>query len=399
MSATSETGVPRPPVLARLRPRQWFVVDLAIGLGYGAFAAAVEGTRPASPALVAALGLLTGTAIWLTRSSPLVGLAIALVAAVLAPLESDVGWLALAPVGYALWRVGVDRDSRTTAIATTVAMVSPVATALPDFQHSGGIGPFAVVLLLCSGIGMAVGAQRRYAAGVQRHQEERTATAVADGRRALLEERLKLARELHDVVAHTLSIVTVQAAYGHVVFDEHPAQARKALEDIEAAGREASREMRRLLGVLRDEGSDLAPELAPSPGLADLQRLAAQTTAAGVTVTLDVSGPPRPLPAGLELTAYRIVQEALTNVVRHARTSTAHVEVACASEVLRIRVSDRGAGDEAGPVDGHGLVGMRERVELYGGTLTAGNRTDGAGFVVEATLPLAAVAEPHALVT
>jgi signal transduction histidine kinase len=394
MSAPPDATPLRPPLLARVRPRQWSFIDAAIGLAYGALAAAVEGTRAASPLLVSTVAILTGTAILLTRMRPTLGLVVALVPAMLAPLESDVGWLTLAPVGYALWRVAVDDGPSRTAVATAVAMLAPVATGLPDFRHSGGVLPFAVVLLVCAGIGLAIGGQRRYSTGFHHHQEERTAMAVTEGKQALLAERLELARELHDVVAHTLSIVTVQAAYGHLVFDDHPAQARNALQAIETAGREASQEMRRLLDVLREDGSELEPAFAPSASISDLSRLVEQATSAGVTVTLDVSGQDRPLPPGLELTAYRIVQEALTNVVRHAHAKTAEVTVAFAPEALRIKVSDRGTGSIETSPDGHGLVGMRERVELYGGVLTTGNRRDGNGFVVEAELPLVPAHEP-----
>jgi signal transduction histidine kinase len=213
-------------------------------------------------------------------------------------------------------------------------------------------------------------------------QLERTQEEVA--RRAVAEERLRIARELHDVVAHSMSVVAVQAASGRLVVDTDPARAREALVAIEDTSRSALDEMRRLLGVLRQDGDGNGRE--PAPGLGDLDRLVAQTVEAGVPVSVRVEGARRALSPGADLTAYRIVQEALTNVRKHAPGAAASVTVRYQEDCVHIEVADDGGGRPARPPGtGHGLVGMRERVALYGGAVEAGPAT-GGGFRVAAVL-------------
>jgi signal transduction histidine kinase len=242
---------------------------------------------------------------------------------------------------------------------------------------------------------------------------------------AVAEERLRIARELHDVVAHSMSVIAVQAGYGQYVIDVSPDGAREALGAIQATSRDALDEMRRMLGVLRQQDAGPSPvgsaqaatgqagipqggtglaaavtrsaaaPLAPAPGLAGLDRLVARTCGAGVRVTVELSGQPRPAPAGVDLSAYRIIQEALTNVVRHAGTGAVCVVSLCYTDAdLVIRVTDDGglpaglgtAGIAAAGT-GHGIIGMRERVHLCGGTFAAGPLPDG-GFEVTVALPL-----------
>jgi signal transduction histidine kinase len=272
-------------------------------------------------------------------------------------------------------------------------MTGPVATALPDFDHSGAIAPFGFAVIAAWSVGYAVGRQRRYTDGILRHREDLAAAELAEARREVTEQRVRIARELHDVLAHSMSVITVQAAYGHVVLDAEPDRAKAALAVIEATGREALVEMRGLLGVLREEGGlDGPAELTPAAQLADLECLVAKASAAGPEVDLQVLGSPRELPPGLELTAYRIVQEALTNVARHAGAAHAQVLVDFQPRLLRIEVTDDGGpvNPVVGPGRGHGLVGMRERVLLYSGQLEAGPLPDGHGFRVVATLPVPA---------
>jgi signal transduction histidine kinase len=206
------------------------------------------------------------------------------------------------------------------------------------------------------------------------------------------EERLRLARELHDVVAHSISVIAVQSGVGAHVANTQPEEAAKALATIEATSRAALTELRRLLGVLRQEGE---PEgsLAPVPGLADLDALLAEVAKAGLGVRLRVEGTPSPLPAGVDLSAYRIVQEALTNVVKHAGPARAQVVVGYGDHEVTVEVVDDGRGVAAPTGDGrarvgHGLIGMRERVAAFGGDLEVGPGPDG-GFRVAARLPLA----------
>jgi signal transduction histidine kinase len=214
-----------------------------------------------------------------------------------------------------------------------------------------------------------------------------------EARRAVASERARIARELHDVVAHHVSMMVVQAEAGPLAVERHPARAAGAFEAIAATGRQALVEMRRLLGVLRGDGQ--APSLAPQPGLDQVPSLVEQVGRAGLEVELVVEGEKAPLPAGVELSAYRIVQEALTNAVRHAGPGRARVLVRYGERDLELTVRDEGGGGGAAPAggpptrSGQGLVGMRERVSLFGGELHAGPGPDG-GFTVAARLPLGA---------
>jgi signal transduction histidine kinase len=209
--------------------------------------------------------------------------------------------------------------------------------------------------------------------------------AEARARRAVSDERLAIARELHDVVAHALSVIAVQAGTGRVVAAGDPAAATGALATIETESRRALDEMRRLLAVLRDDDSSAPGPLAPSPGLDDLEALVAVTVRSGLPVEVHIDGNRAPLPAGAELAAFRIVQEALTNVRRHAGASRAEVRVAWNPGAVDVEVLDDGRGRRPGS-DGNGLVGMRERAALYGGSVEAGNRP-GGGFRVAAHIP------------
>lgn len=202
---------------------------------------------------------------------------------------------------------------------------------------------------------------------------------------AVMEERARISRELHDVVAHALSVMIVQAGAAEQVLDD-PDYVRDALDRIRRTGTTAMAEMRRLVTMLRDD--EAAGSLAPQPGIAQLNDLVEDARRAGLAVTLSVEGQPRVLPAGLDLAAYRIVQEALTNVRRHAAAGRADVRLAYGAETLEIEVSDDGNSppDGAASRSGHGLVGMRERAGIYGGTVVAQPRTTG-GFLVHATLP------------
>jgi signal transduction histidine kinase len=207
-------------------------------------------------------------------------------------------------------------------------------------------------------------------------------------REAVVSERARIARELHDVVAHSVSVMVVQAQAGPRLLAE-PEQARDAFRAIETTGRDALVELRRLLGVLR--GGEEHAATAPQPGLGSLESLVAQTRAAGLRVDLRIEGEPSPLPAGVDLSAYRIVQEALTNALKHAGHAEAEVVVRYETAAVELEILDNGVGPHTGTNgSGHGLVGMRERVALYGGLLEAGSR-NGHGFAVRARLPLTAV--------
>lgn len=213
---------------------------------------------------------------------------------------------------------------------------------------------------------------------------DRRERAAAEARRAD-EERLRIARELHDVLAHSISVINVQAGVGLALLDSDPEQARSALTTIKAASKEALGEVRQVLDTLRTSGD--APR-TPAPGLDRLPELVEQAAGAGLTVELAQEGARVALAPGADLAAFRIVQEALTNVVRHSGSRTAHVLVGYGTGLLTLRIDDAGpaTGDEAGG-SGNGLAGMRERAAALGGTIEAGPRPDG-GFRVRASLPL-----------
>jgi signal transduction histidine kinase len=223
------------------------------------------------------------------------------------------------------------------------------------------------------------------------YREQRVATREQQASRALAEERNRIARELHDVVGHSLSVMTVQAAAVRRRLRDDQGVEREALESVEDVGREALVEMRRLVGVLREQDGETATR-EPSPGLAQLERLADHYRSSGLPVSVTVTGSHRELPHGLDLTAYRLVQEGLTNALRHARgASAAEVVVDYDADTVRLHVADDGAAAAVPPAEhgGHGLVGMRERVAMYGGSLRAGPR-DGGGFELVAVLPTGA---------
>jgi len=228
-------------------------------------------------------------------------------------------------------------------------------------------------------LGAYLRTRRLYQQGLVREREERALTAVA-------EERNRIARELHDVVGHSVSVMTVQASAVRRLMRPDQEKERAALETVEAAGREALAEMRRMVGVLRS--GDAPPDLAPPPTLEQLDRLVGNFRRAGLDVSVETTGEAAPLPPGLDLTAYRLVQEALTNTLRHAHASRAAVHVGYGVDCLAISVRDDGRGPNGTP-PGTGLLGMRERVAVYGGTLSTG-AAEGGGFELRAELPLAA---------
>ncbi|MDX6325200.1 MAG: hypothetical protein QOK15_1554 [Nocardioidaceae bacterium] len=219
--------------------------------------------------------------------------------------------------------------------------------------------------------------------------EQRAAHAERDremtARIAVAEERARIARELHDVVAHAVSVMVLQVGAVRHHLTQADEEDRQTLENVELAGRRALAEMRRLLEAMRRD--DEQPELLPTPGLQHLEALFDDVRAAGLDVRLDVDGPTVPLPPGLDLSAYRIVQEALTNTLKHADASRAVVQVTYGGDDVGIVVSDDGHGPSNGDGRGHGLVGIGERVRLYGGDLSAGASPTG-GFVLSARLPL-----------
>jgi signal transduction histidine kinase len=236
--------------------------------------------------------------------------------------------------------------------------------------------------------GIAVANRQAYAASIRDRAEQ-------DARRRIDEERLRIARELHDVVAHTMATINVQAGVAAHVLPTQPEAAADALQAIKTASKEGLRELRAILNVLRQ--ADDADPVQPAPGTAQLDALIEGARRSGLQTTLTVTGEPYPLPAAVDLAAYRIVQESLTNVIRHAGPASAAVSLAYHDDELRIDVADTGQGpyaDKAGTA-GHGLAGMRERAAAVGGTVQAGPRP-GGGFLVAARLPIGSQLAGHA---
>jgi len=298
------------------------------------------------------------------------------------------------PVMVALYTVAALSDRRRSlqALAFTSGAILVVLAA--HWSDLTVIDVVANYIVFGTGwiLGDNVHTRRKYVAELEDKAVRLEAERGAQASRAVVEERSRIARELHDVVAHSLSVMTVQAGAARRLLDRSGAdpQVREAIATVEATGREALTELRRAVGVLREEGESVG--LSPQPGVADLPSLVARAQEAGLSVELTMEGEPRPLPSGVDLSAYRIAQEALTNAFKHAGPAHAVVRVCYGTDVLEVQVVDDGRGAAANLTPtaaggGHGLVGMRERVALFGGELRAGPRA-GGGYEVKARLPL-----------
>ncbi|MER5320564.1 sensor histidine kinase [Streptosporangium roseum] len=237
--------------------------------------------------------------------------------------------------------------------------------------------------------GRAVSVSRAYAAVLEERAARLEREHQVEAERAAERERARIARDMHDILAHAVSIMVVQAEAGPVVIRSDPARAEAAFDAIAASGRDAMVQLRRMLGVLKEEEGPRAPQ----PTIGDLPTLAGQVTGAGLDVAYSIRGEPRPIPPDVEIAAYRITQEALTNIVKHAGASHADVRLRWEDDALTIDVTDDGLGSGLSlPPGGNGLIGIRERAAACGGTATAGRRADGPGFQVSVRLPLAAEA-------
>nr|WP_225312104.1 sensor histidine kinase [Microbispora cellulosiformans] len=249
--------------------------------------------------------------------------------------------------------------------------------------------PSASVFVVAVWIGgMYANTRRRYVESLVERAERAERERDQQARIAAAAERARIARELHDVVAHNVSVMVVQADGAAYAIDSDPEQARRAMQAISGTGRQALAEMRRLVGVLRQDAGSPAEEYAPQPGVAQLDELVRQVRDSGLPTEFTVSGTPRALPEGEQLAVYRIVQEALTNAIKHGGPGTrARVEMTYGPGLIELRVSDDGRGAAAPRVvGGHGLIGMRERAAMYGGSVEAAPRS-GGGFQVVARIP------------
>jgi signal transduction histidine kinase len=344
--------------------------------------------------LLAALGLA------LRRRAPLV--AAAWVAGVLAieflAFGGDEGFGTIVPLWGMAYFVAVGEERSRALVGLGLLAGAEVVRQSRDPNGTSGIHTvpeflvahlfWVMPLLFAWLLGAYMRTRRLYVAGLheraeraEREREERAEAAVAS-------ERARIARELHDIVAHSMSVIVVQAEAADEMLDrDSPDRARGPVWKIQETGRAALTDMRRMLGVLREAGS--RPTLVPQPGIANLELLFAKVRESGLPVELRVDGEPEPLAPGIDLSAYRIVQEALTNALKYAGPAQARVVVRYAPGALELEVSDDGAGPVNDADGGHGLVGMRERVSLFGGELEAGP-APGGGYLVRARLPLEA---------
>ncbi|MEU8003487.1 sensor histidine kinase [Catellatospora sp. NPDC049111] len=319
----------------------------------------------------------------LLRRRPLAALGVLLVGSALTTVAihteqvaylTDMRYLELIAVDLAVAVVAANRSRR---VSATVAFVALLVQVLIGYGNGLNTPVFEFEIpTLAMAFAWTVGNSVR----TRREHAEAIRARAAD--QAAAEQRLRIARELHDMVAHSVGVIAIQAGMGRRVIDSQPDEARNALRAIEDTSRESLAGLRRMLVGLRRDG-DVAP---PAPTLADLDRLAATTAGAGVRVDLDWRGHRRPLPGDLELSAYRVVQEAVTNVVRHAATPRCAVTVDYRDTELRLTIADEGRGCPQ-PGSGYGITGMRERVALLGGEFTAGPGEHG-GFLVTARFPL-----------
>ncbi|MFI1968369.1 hypothetical protein BLA24_13555 [Streptomyces cinnamoneus] len=366
---------------------------LVVGLLVGG-ATRASGTVHGVGALLA-VSLLAGV----VRRMPLLALAVALFGSTAvvvgtpssapeSPAASYQGqFLSYLAVDLVLGFVVATCARRASTVAVAVSFVVQLLM-IGVFAHGDDLSVTGVIALLAMAASCMAGLLRR------ERREHAVALRSQEVAEAVTAERLRIARELHDMVAHSIGVIAIQAGVGSRVIQTQPAQAREALRTIETTSRETLSGLRRTVVSLRQAergvtASERSP-LAPAPGLADLERLAAATADAGVRVDVRRSGEQRPLPADIDLSAYRIVQEALTNVVRHAGTGRCRVAVDYGDEELSVEVVDDGRGATGnGPAHGFGIIGMRERVGLLHGHLSAGPRPEG-GFRVAARLPLPA---------
>jgi signal transduction histidine kinase len=367
--------------LRRVDHRIWdgLLALVALGLGVLAFAARLRRLDEPPEELGFALVVIASVALAWRRRAPLV---VAAVVAATASIASLYGyWPEFAPYGLiVLYTAAAHVDRRRfTTVLLPIALAGSIAISIGEFSGRGvGWVEVAFSILVTAGLPILIGRM----AYNRRRRIVRDREIAA--REAVAAERVTIARELHDVVAHHMSVMVVQAGAARTVVQQDPEAADGALRQIEASGRMGLAEMRRLLEILKAED---AGELAPQPGLAHLPTLLDGMRATGLPVEAVVEGEPRPLPPGVDLSAYRIVQEALTNALRHADAASTRVRLRYEPDALEVEVDDDGPGPPAGGNGrGHGLIGMRERAQLFGGEFEAGPRP-GGGFRVRARLP------------
>ncbi len=343
-------------------------------------------SKVASPELLPMLAVIAPIAI--RRRQPLLAISIQLVVlAATLPFWPDVA--ERFPVSIAILLAAYSTGAYSRARLASIGVVALGSVTLLIATIHGGTGYSFLLLDLAWLIGNALRAERRNHTLVAERAEQLEREHDAARRAAAAEERARIAREMHDIIAHSVSVMTVQAEAARRVMSTQPGAAAEALRTVSVSGHQTLTELRRLLGLL-GEGSE--EPLGPQPGLADLPNLVHGVSSAGLQVELNVEGEPQALPPGLDLTAYRVIQEALTNSLKHSGRAHTKVTVRYGESDIRIEVADHGLARSTGDVEGagRGLVGMRERVAIYGGEMEA--TPEPSGFGVRVRLPLAAPA-------
>lgn len=396
-------ATPRPPLLRRLSPGTWTALTWCLATAYSiVILIRLPGEVAGNPdrggldqisssgidLTAATIATLAGSA--LLRRRPLPALALMLTGSIFGAMamnSTEIGFLQFLAVDVALYFIAASLTRRTSIIAASMAIAVLAGFTVTRLLLRFPIGTstllaVAMMTVIAWLIGNSVRQTRDTA---ERLTAQRTAQAVTT-------ERLRISRELHDMVAHSIGIIALQSGAASRVIETQPAAARDAIQAVETASRETLSGLRRMLGALRQTelGHSAADTpLEPAPGLADLDRLAAMTTAAGIHVDIRWHGPRRPLPADIDLSAFRIIQEAITNVVRHANTERCQVTVDHHDDQLSIEITDDGQADAGTAGTGYGIIGMRERVGLLHGDFHAEQRPEG-GFRVTARLPVPA---------
>ena len=403
-AATTTKTLPRPPFLQRLTSHQWSTIDVVIA---ALFLAGAVGSlfhdlsiEPSTPfrswLILAPLVVLATVPVAVRRRAPVFALVCTCGAsAVLAMLGHSVAPVPV--IALPLYTVTVTYSRRTSIVALALVEASALVALGVAALVRPVTGDITFTLFLAAATwfaGDSVRTRRAYQASLAEQAEERQRQEMDRAGRAIVEERLGIARELHDVVAHHISMIAVQAETARLTTAGMPAAGAQRLSAIGDTARAALTEMRRLLGVLREDTRADVADRQPQPGLLQLNELLDEARdASGSGIRLIVRGHMAAIDPGVELAAYRIVQEALTNARRHAEGAAVDVELHYTADALRLRVRDNGPGPPSAtpPSGGHGLLGMRERAAAVGGELRTGS-AHGGGFVVEAALPTAAEA-------
>jgi signal transduction histidine kinase len=393
-------GGPAKTVVVAFSERHWFaIVFLAAFVGLATIVLALE-PHPGEGGARLTLALVACGPMLLLRRWPLPVLAAAVAAAAVVIASGTAPLPLAALLGLATYIVS-SRLTRRISILATVAAAVTIGGALLCAALSKRSAPLAVLAVegfmplgAAWFVGDAVAARRRYQAGLAEQEEREQAAEAERASQQVREERVRIARELHDVVAHTLAVITIQAGVGRRLMGKRPEKAANALELIEEIGSTAQDELRVVLGLLRDEKVEPVSR-TPAPRLADLKELVETIRASGTPVELRMTGADRSLSPAIELSIYRVVQEALTNVVRHAPGAQAKVDLTVSGDDVCVEVSDNGGPSRAAGAAmslspggaGHGIVGMRERVGAFGGSLLT-EYLAGAGFRVFARIPI-----------